>query len=41
MHLVALPLPLEELAIWPIVLALSGYFVILELALIERTVSES
>jgi hypothetical protein len=41
MHLVALPLPLEELSIWPVVLALSGNLVILEFALIERTVSES
>jgi len=41
MHLVALPLPLEELSIWPVVLALSRYLVILELALIERTVGES
>ena len=41
MHLVALPLPLEELSIWPVVLALAGYLVIFELALVEGTVSES
>jgi len=41
MHLVALPLPLEELSIWPVVLALAGYLVVLELALIERPVRES